>query len=50
MRYADQFGDYLSDDYNNAEREASKKNLATLSKIKRDKLSETDEIAFVLFM
>jgi len=49
MRYADQFGDYISDAYYDAERQASKDNLKSLSVIDRSKLSATDKIAYDVF-
>jgi uncharacterized protein (DUF885 family) len=49
MRYADQLGDYISDAYFDAERAASKQNLADLAAIKRDSLNATDKIAYDVF-
>ncbi|MGB3722903.1 MAG: DUF885 domain-containing protein [Pacificimonas sp.] len=48
-RYADQLGDYLTDAYFDAEREAAKAELAALKEIPRDVLSDTDRIAYDVF-
>ena len=49
MRYADQFGDYISDEYMDAERAAATKDLAALDDIDRRQLSPTDQIAYDVF-
>jgi uncharacterized protein (DUF885 family) len=50
LRYADRFGDYTSDAYFNAERKAAQDNVRKLKAIKRDRLSETDKIAYDVFL
>ncbi|MCZ8324755.1 MAG: DUF885 domain-containing protein [Sphingomonadaceae bacterium] len=49
MRYADRLGDFLTDAYNDAERQAAQNELADLAKIDRAKLSATDRIAYDVF-
>ena len=49
MRYADQFGDYISDDYINAERAAAQSDLDALMKIDRSKLNRVNSIAYDVF-
>ncbi|MCZ8020094.1 DUF885 family protein [Novosphingobium sp.] len=49
MRYADRLGDFLTDAYNNAERQAAQNELADLAKIDRAKLSATHRIASDVF-
>ena len=49
QRYADQLGDYLSDEYFAAEKAAQESELAALMKIDRTKLSATDKIAYDVF-
>lgn len=49
MRYADQFGDYITDAYYAAEREAPEADLAALKAIDRTKLSATDQLAYDVF-
>ena len=49
LRYADQFGDYLTDGYLVAERAAVEHDLATLNTIDRTKLTPTDQIAYDVF-
>ncbi|MEO0440600.1 MAG: DUF885 domain-containing protein, partial [Pseudomonadota bacterium] len=49
LRYADQFGDYISDEYIAGEKAAEERELAELQKIDRSKLSETDKIAYDVF-
>ncbi len=49
MRYADQIGDFITDEYNAKEKAANEAELAALKKIDRDKLSETDKIAYDVF-
>lgn len=48
-RYADQFGDYITDEYFDRERAATEANLAALTKIDRSKLSEINQIAYDIF-
>ncbi|MEE9432756.1 MAG: DUF885 domain-containing protein [Sphingorhabdus sp.] len=48
-RYADQFGDFITDEYFAAERKASEDNLAALAKIDRSKLNSTENIAYDVF-
>jgi uncharacterized protein (DUF885 family) len=50
MRYADRFGDFISDAYFDAERAAAEDNVKNLKDIKRDKLTPTDQIAYDVFM
>ena len=49
MRYAGEFGDYITDDYYAAERKASEADLANLARIDRAKLNATDRIAYDVF-
>lgn len=49
MRYADRLGDYVSDAYFDAERQAANDNLAALDSIDRAKLNPTDQIAYDVF-
>jgi uncharacterized protein (DUF885 family) len=49
LRYADRLGDYISDEYFDAERAAAKADLAALRAIDRKKLSPTDRIAYDVF-
>ncbi|MEH6758021.1 MAG: DUF885 domain-containing protein [Parasphingorhabdus sp.] len=49
-RYADRFGDYISDEYFAAERAAEEKELAALMTIDRNKLGVTDKIAYDVFL
>lgn len=49
MRYADQFGDYLSDNYLNAQRQNAMSDLARLKTIDRSALNPTDQIAYDVF-
>jgi len=48
-RYADQLGDYLSDAYYAAEREAAEADLAALHAIPPEQLNPTDRIAYDVF-
>ncbi|HEX8413263.1 MAG TPA: DUF885 domain-containing protein, partial [Sphingomicrobium sp.] len=48
-RYADQFGDYLSDAFFAEERAAAERDLATLRTIPRTGLNATDQLAFDVF-
>jgi uncharacterized protein (DUF885 family) len=49
MRYADQFGDYISDAYYDGERKAAEANLEKLKGIDRSILNPTDKIAYDVF-
>ncbi len=49
MRYADQFGDFISDAYFDGERNAANEELAALAKIDRNALSLTDQLAYDVF-
>lgn len=49
LRYADRFGDYISDDYIAAERAAAEQDLAALAAIDRSKLDPTDQLAYDTF-
>lgn len=49
MRYADRLGDYDSDAYYEAERNAALADLAALKRIRRDRLSHTSQIAYDVF-
>ncbi len=49
LRYADQFGDYLTDGYLAAERAAVEHDLAALNTIDRTRLTRTDQIAYDVF-
>lgn len=49
MRYADRFGDFVSDAYFDAERKAAETNLENLKGIDRAKLSATNQIAYDVF-
>jgi len=49
MRYADRFGDFISDAYFANERKAAVANLEALKTIDRDKLNATDKIAYDVF-
>jgi uncharacterized protein (DUF885 family) len=49
MRYADQFGDYITDAYYAAEQAAVESDLAALQAIPRDQLNETDRLAYDVF-
>ena len=48
-RYADQLGDFISDEYFAAEKAAEESELAALGKIDREKLSASDKIAYDVF-
>src|SRR6476619_7416344 len=49
MRYADHFGDYITDEYYAHERAASESDLAELHAIPRDQLTSTDQLAYDVF-
>ncbi len=49
MRYADRLGEFVSDAYYDGERKAADGNIASLAKIDRSKLNETDQIAYDVF-
>ncbi|MFM7028355.1 MAG: DUF885 domain-containing protein [Chakrabartia sp.] len=49
MRYADRFGDYITDAYFAAEKKANEDDMARLAKIDRAKLNATDQIAYDVF-
>lgn len=49
MRYADRFGDFISDEYFANERKAAEANLESLKSIDREKLNATDKIAYDVF-
>ncbi|MEO8618227.1 MAG: DUF885 domain-containing protein [Sphingomicrobium sp.] len=49
LRYADQFGDYITDEYQAREKAASEAELAALRAIDRSQLSETDQLAYDVF-
>ena len=50
MRYAEHFGDYITDDYYAAEKRNAEANLAALEPIERASLSPTDRIAYDVFV
>lgn len=49
MRYADRIGDFITDEYFDAEREAATANLTALHAIDRDALTPTNQIAYDIF-
>ena len=49
MRYADQFGDFITDEYFAKERAAAEANVEALKSIDRNKLNDTDKIAYDVF-
>jgi uncharacterized protein (DUF885 family) len=49
MRYADQFGDFITDAYFANERAAAEANIEALKGIDREKLNDTDKIAYDVF-
>src|SRR5688500_6511490 len=49
LRYATQFGDYVTPAYWQAERAAAESELARLKQIDRSKLSPTDQLAYDVF-
>jgi uncharacterized protein (DUF885 family) len=50
MRYADRFGDFVSDAYFDAERAAAEDNVKNLKVLDRAKLNATDQIAYDVFL
>jgi uncharacterized protein (DUF885 family) len=49
MRYADQFGDYISDGYFAAEKQAAVDDLAALARIDRNALGQEDRVSYDVF-
>jgi uncharacterized protein (DUF885 family) len=49
MRYADQFGDYITDAYYDGERKAAQDELDALHKIDRAKLTDVNKIAYDVY-
>ncbi|HEX8481277.1 MAG TPA: DUF885 domain-containing protein [Allosphingosinicella sp.] len=49
LRYSDRLGDFFSDAYYGAEREAARSDLAALSRIDRDALSPDERVAYDVF-
>lgn len=49
MRFADRFGDYITDAYFAAEKRAGERDMAGLKKINRAALNPTDQIAYDVF-
>ena len=49
LRYADQFGDYITDEYLAKEKAASEADLAALHAINRASLNPTDQLAYDVF-
>jgi uncharacterized protein (DUF885 family) len=49
LRYADRLGDFFSDDYYQAEREAARADLAALAAIDRSALSADERVAYDVF-
>ncbi len=49
LRYADQFGDFITDGYNAAEKAAGEADLAALQAIPRAQLSRDDKISYDVF-
>jgi len=49
LRYADRYGDYLSDEFYNNERTAQQAELAALTAINRNSLNATDRLAYDVF-
>ena len=50
MRYADRFGDFVSDAYYDAERAAAEDNVKNLKGLDRARLNATDQIAYDVFL
>ncbi len=49
LRYADRFGDYISDEYYAAERAAAEQDLRALAAVPRNQLNATDQLAYDVF-
>lgn len=49
LRYADQFGDYISDAYFAAEKDAAVRDLAALARIDRSALNPSDQVSYDVF-
>ena len=49
MRYADQFGDFITDEYLAKEKAATEADLAALHAIDRSSLDATDQLAYDVF-
>jgi uncharacterized protein (DUF885 family) len=49
QRYADRLGNFLGDEYYEAEREAARSELAALARIERDALSADERVAYDVF-
>jgi uncharacterized protein (DUF885 family) len=49
LRFADRFGDYVTDEYYARERAAGESDLAALRAIPRDQLNATDQLAYDVF-
>ncbi|WP_324748727.1 DUF885 domain-containing protein [Sphingomonas sp. LY54] len=49
MRYADRYGDYVSDAYYDAERKAARSELAALARIDREALSPSERVSYDVF-
>ncbi len=49
LRYADQFGDYITDEYLAGEKAATEAELAALRAIDRSQLNDTDQLAYDVF-
>jgi uncharacterized protein (DUF885 family) len=49
LRYADQFGDYITDEYYAREKAATEAELAAVRAIPRDQLNATDQLAYDIF-
>jgi uncharacterized protein (DUF885 family) len=49
LRYADRFGEFITDDYYAAERAAAEADLAALARIDRSKLSPSDQVSYDAF-
>ncbi len=49
LRYADRFGDYVSEEYYAGERAAAEADLAALANVDRSNLNDTDRIAYDVF-
>lgn len=49
LRYADRFGDYITDQYYAGEKAAAEHDLAALHAVDRSKLDETDQLAYDTF-